>query len=256
MKMVFSILVLLVFLSGIGNLPSAQAKCLPSSDEIREIKVRDCFYYDPSAYDEMVLRKVDELRARYVDMSSKSNAEEQNKRMIEMADQQREDILKSYYGALVIADDGKPSPNCPSGSLSCYGTDVKHFLPTQNKNACEGFPKGEILRLLVGKACCDGDPNPPCWLEFSNLIKGEPGYDKLTCREDSDCVGVHGYVPPRRDLPGETLISCRHKTAPLRDGEWLADESWNMKCTCHKEKHISWLNSGEGYDPREFFRFE
>ena len=35
---------------------------------------------------------------------------------------------------------------------------------------CQDFPPGRALNAMVGIACCDGDPNPPCYLGFANFL--------------------------------------------------------------------------------------
>ncbi len=50
----------------------------------------------------------------------------------------------------------------------------KYFYPTKNKNICQSFPRGKRINMIKSEACCDGDPNPPCWLGFSNILKDIP----------------------------------------------------------------------------------
>ena len=79
---------------------------------------------------------------------------------------------------------------------------------------------------------------------------------KFTCQKDTDCIGVHAYIPPEGNLPGETLISCQHKDAPLKEGEWIANENWNARCVClEKEKHCASIES-QNTNTSETSRFD
>lgn len=93
---------------------------------------------------------------------------------MKISDAEKKAILDRYEGIWVATPGEYTNPACASGEIACLRPRVDYFYPTKNKNACDKFPEGQTVKVLVTQACCDGDPNPPCWLGFSNLIKDLP----------------------------------------------------------------------------------
>ena len=60
-------------------------------------------------------------------------------------------ILDSYKGIVIQATNS-------SGASNPY------FYAEHNGNQCRDFKKGQQIKAIVEMACCDGDPNPPCYL--------------------------------------------------------------------------------------------
>jgi hypothetical protein len=65
----------------------------------------------------------------------------------------RAEVLEQYRGS-ELATDGGPL-----------------FVPEASGLACAGIPRGRRVRITAGLACCDGDPNPPCYLGYSRYVK-------------------------------------------------------------------------------------
>lgn len=61
--------------------------------------------------------------------------------------------MESYRGAVLVENQGSKTE--------------KYFLSNKDERVCQTFKKGTSVRALVAFACCDGDPNPPCYLGFS-----------------------------------------------------------------------------------------
>lgn len=53
------------------------------------------------------------------------------------------------------------------GMLVTSASNEKFFFPTEVGDPCAQYTKPSPLRVLAASACCDGDPNPPCWLPGS-----------------------------------------------------------------------------------------
>ncbi len=47
---------------------------------------------------------------------------------------------------------------------------MKLFYGTDEKKPCESLKPETKWRGKLGMACCDGSPEPPCLLEFSNFV--------------------------------------------------------------------------------------
>lgn len=67
-----------------------------------------------------------------------------------------ESVLTNYHG--VVLD------------VTGEDLDGKLFLRSEDPYACAAFRTGSRMAALVGGACCDGDPNPPCYLGFREYI--------------------------------------------------------------------------------------
>jgi hypothetical protein len=66
-------------------------------------------------------------------------------------------LLDSYRGALLVENGARIK--------------VRTFFPSKDAKICSRFKKGQKIRALVSHACCDGDPNPPCYLGLSAYIE-------------------------------------------------------------------------------------
>jgi hypothetical protein len=67
---------------------------------------------------------------------------------------------KSYAGLLLegaLTSDGKTAP-------------AKVWVPASEKLACAKLPAKTVVSGRLDLACCDGDPNPPCWIETSSIL--------------------------------------------------------------------------------------
>ena len=45
------------------------------------------------------------------------------------------------------------------------------FLPLGQGVDCSNILIGKEITIAIEYACCDGDPNPPCYLGYSEIIK-------------------------------------------------------------------------------------
>jgi hypothetical protein len=62
------------------------------------------------------------------------------------------EILESYRGYELITSDGKL------------------FVPISAGLTCSNIIIGLEANITVDYACCDGDPNPPCFLGYSEIV--------------------------------------------------------------------------------------
>jgi hypothetical protein len=67
------------------------------------------------------------------------------------------EVLDSYRGALIRVEYD-------------HGHKEKLFFPSKEIDSCKQFPKGRAMSIVVEQACCDGDPNPPCFLGIRDYI--------------------------------------------------------------------------------------
>ena len=79
--------------------------------------------------------------------------------------QEAQEIVDSYRGAVLEA-------------ITAEGSASPYFYPSKDPEICGKFPEGLHMEAQVASACCDGDPNPPCYLGFSAFIVTES--EKLT----------------------------------------------------------------------------
>lgn len=63
----------------------------------------------------------------------------------------------SYRGAILVGRRGRVT-----GQI---------FVSSRDSKICSRFKKGVKIHALVNDACCDGDPNPPCYLGFSAYVE-------------------------------------------------------------------------------------
>lgn len=75
----------------------------------------------------------------------------------EQAANEAEKIVESYRGAVIEGTEED-------------GIMRKYFYSNRDKNICAKFKKGSLIEAVVDSACCDGDPNPPCYLGFSVYV--------------------------------------------------------------------------------------
>lgn len=45
------------------------------------------------------------------------------------------------------------------------------FVPVTSNESCETININEYVTITISFACCDGDPNPPCYLGYSEYVK-------------------------------------------------------------------------------------
>lgn len=45
------------------------------------------------------------------------------------------------------------------------------FIPLKDGFTCSNIKIGKEIIVEIGYACCDGDPNPPCYLGYSELVE-------------------------------------------------------------------------------------
>lgn len=139
----------LILLVGNPNLTTAEADCVASPEQTVSIKVLSCIYHDPAGGNSLVKERVNQMS---------------------MTDEQKNAILKSYAGVIVSTSGEFKDPRCESGEIACLRPRIDYFYPTEDRNACSQFPKDQTVQVPVTKACCDGDPNPPCLMGFSHII--------------------------------------------------------------------------------------
>lgn len=152
MKKILPTYLFLVLLTVNFHSTNAEADCLFSEEQNVSITVLSCFYHDPAGENSLVREHVSRMS---------------------MTDEQKNAILERYAGIIVSVSGEFTDPKCESGEIDCLRPRVDYFYPTQDRDACNQFPKDEAVSVAVIKACCDGDPNPPCMMGFSNLIKGK-----------------------------------------------------------------------------------
>jgi len=74
----------------------------------------------------------------------------------QMAEEARQ-MVEAYRGAVVEATAEGEGLN-------------RYFYPSKDAQVCQQFGPGAVLHVEVGGACCDGDPNPPCFLGIRHYI--------------------------------------------------------------------------------------
>lgn len=59
----------------------------------------------------------------------------------------------------------------------------------------------------------------------------------FACSADADCRLVTSYAPPQGEIPAKTLVRCRHRNAPLEEGDSLREynDSLAGACVCLAE---------------------
>ena len=61
------------------------------------------------------------------------------------------------------------------GVLVSGRTDKKHehtaWIPAAAKLDCRAIKPAAVIRATIEYACCDGDPNPPCYVGHSGIMK-------------------------------------------------------------------------------------
>ena len=63
--------------------------------------------------------------------------------------------INDYYAGAVITDAARN----------------QYFYRSKETSVCDKFKAGSSVTLIKKKACCDGDPNPPCWLGFGARLE-------------------------------------------------------------------------------------
>ena len=121
----------------------AKASCVATPPHETTIEVDSC---------ERIIQdrvpRVEEFRKRYAQAFVPDRRAEYQ--------QQADKVAESYRGAIV--------------RVQSEGQLIPYFLPSNNLNICDHYKKGIVVQVTIDKACCDGDPNPPCYLGFSQFI--------------------------------------------------------------------------------------
>jgi hypothetical protein len=66
-------------------------------------------------------------------------------------------ILDSYRGAILVQQRD--------------GVAERIFFSSKDPKVCSTLRKRAKIRVLINDACCDGDPNPPCYLGLTAYIE-------------------------------------------------------------------------------------
>ena len=133
--------VLLLLLSCV---PNAWGDCLSGGPVTKVVTVESCKVVEPYAVPELQ-RFAERYQRGWVGGAARK-----------IAKQRVHDIMESYKGAVLI---GKQE-----------GTTANYFLPSKDKRVCSQFKQGQVWNVVIEAACCDGDPNPPCYLGFNSFI--------------------------------------------------------------------------------------
>ena len=131
-------------------LPYAWGKCSKRQQTDKVVKIESCEVVDPYQ-----VPRLNEFAERYPE----GFVESYRKR----AEKEVQGIMESYRGAILIEKEGENT--------------VKYFLPSEDREVCNKFDKGKVIDVVIGFACCDGDPNPPCYLGLGSYVVkvGEAG---------------------------------------------------------------------------------
>ena len=84
-------------------------------------------------------------------------------------------VLASYRGAWITARDVRVGTTRTQAGIRYE----QHYLfQTEDIRSCEQFPKDAVLDVTTELACCDGDPNPPCFLDPGGQLLRSPRFVK------------------------------------------------------------------------------
>jgi hypothetical protein len=140
--------------------PDAATDCGWQEAKEQELLVESCAPVPVAS-----LAKIDEWAARHVNRYSSAAVE-------------MERLKASYRGVTisvrtVVKDAGSPQTEPWPGGPAAPRDPVRSqlFLNTHEARPCDGLPVGTWLRATVQSACCDGDPNPPCYLGLRNYVE-------------------------------------------------------------------------------------
>ena len=138
--MIRMILILAFVVSGTT---STWGSCAPGKPVRKKLTVESCEVVDPYG-----VQRLSEFAERYPQGFVESYRGE--------ARQTVKEILESYRGAVLTENEGVNT--------------VRYFLAGQDLEVCSEFEQGDVLNVSVEFACCDGDPNPPCYLGFGSFL--------------------------------------------------------------------------------------
>lgn len=94
-------------------------------------------------------------------------------KVVDPHDVQFKNARENYRGLFLELDDAR-------------GQEVKGWIPEHEGASCSALPAGATLKATMSFACCDGDPNPPCYIGTANIL--------------TDLVGVK-TSPPAASTP-------------------------------------------------------
>ena len=121
----------------------AQADCDYFAPTEKIIEIDSCEVVNPNTVTRLIQFKEQRLKSRVESARAETEKEIQK-------------ILESYRGAVLVNHSVK--------------NPIRYFLASKDPNICTKYNKALTLRAKVGSACCDGDPNPPCYLGFKAFI--------------------------------------------------------------------------------------
>lgn len=141
MDYVYRFLLILTFF--IFYLPYVWSSCAKREPTKKRIKIDSCEVIDPYH-----VSRLKDFAERYPKGFVESYRKE--------AEKEVQDIMESYKGAILIERQG--------------GNTFKYFLASKDKQVCNKFDKGKLMNVVIDFACCDGDPNPPCYLGLGSYV--------------------------------------------------------------------------------------
>lgn len=121
---------------------AAWGMCEPVEPRKVEMVIHSCEVTYPEKVDK--IRNLAERRSKYSGLSPEEAEEKASK------------LYRSYSGAVL--------------SSVSESHVYKVFYQSDDNHVCEQFSSGKLMTFTIGRACCDGDPNPPCYLGFSSYI--------------------------------------------------------------------------------------
>ncbi|MDA2923315.1 hypothetical protein MYX65_01450 [Acidobacteria bacterium AH-259-L09] len=141
MYYVYRILLISTFF--IFYVPNVWSSCAEREPIKKSIKIDSCEVVVP--YD---VPRLNDFAERYPKGFVESYRKEAEKTV--------QDIMESYQGAILIEEQG--------------GNTFKYFLASKDKQVCNKLDNGKLLNVVIDFACCDGDPNPPCYLGLASYV--------------------------------------------------------------------------------------
>lgn len=125
-----------------------------------------------------------------------------------------------YRGLFLVLADGK-------------GQDVKGWIPEREGATCGALRAGATLKATMSFACCDGDPNPPCYIGTANIFTEVEGAKGAPLEQPAPSSAPVVTAPPATSAPATAEATTR-PSASASNGAVVSSEPapGSRNCGC------------------------
>lgn len=150
--------------------------------------------------------------------------------------------IDTWMGKQTIAGDLFKTHHYAGSVIAAQlGEDQRTFFLAEHHGTCEQIKLGQPLVATIGQACCDGDPNAPCYLGLSEfLVLHRPDINPVTSKQMTQWFDYPTNLTHRRLEPGLNFVAPQDT--------WFSDHYSNYE-TSQTQIQVMLLKAGKFTPP-------